>query len=143
VLWVPAAAIKITPVIGLAYLLARGRIRDAVLVGAIGAGVLATSALISPGAWGEFLGLVQAQGGGASVSILPVPFVVRLAAASGLALVAGRIDERWGEVVLIVALVIGNPSLSMTALAMLVAIVPLWNSSRRRQATATRYPQAL
>ena len=36
--WVPAAAIKITPVIGLFYLVARGRVREAALVGALGRG---------------------------------------------------------------------------------------------------------
>jgi hypothetical protein len=138
VFWVAAAAIKITPVIGLAYLVARGRVREAVITGAIGAVVLGVSVLISPAAWAGFLDLVQVQGGGASASIVPIPFLVRLAIAAVLAMVAGRLDQRWGEALLIVALVFGNPSLTMTAFSMLVAIVPLWLTagSRARLAAA-------
>ncbi len=40
VFWVPAAAIKITPVIGVLYLVARGRVREALVAGAVGAVVL-------------------------------------------------------------------------------------------------------
>ena len=56
--WIPAAAIKITPVLGLVYLLARGRIREAVLVGSVGVGVLVVSVLITPSAWVQFMELV-------------------------------------------------------------------------------------
>jgi hypothetical protein len=40
-------------------------------------------------------------------------------------------DERRGEVLLIVALVVGNASLTMTAFSMLAAIVPLWTLTGR------------
>jgi hypothetical protein len=131
VFWVPAAAIKITPVVGLAYLVARGRVREALVAGAVGAAVLGASAVVSPDAWRGFLDLALAQGSGASASFVPVPFVVRLAVAGILAVVAGRMEERWGEALLVVALVVGNPSLTMTAFSMLAAIVPLWVTARR------------
>jgi hypothetical protein len=131
VFWVLAAAIKIAPVIGLAYLVARGRVREALAAGAVGAVVLGVSVVISPDAWRGFLDLALTQGSGASASFVPVPFVVRLAVAAVLAVVAGRMDERRGEVLLVVALVVGNPSLTMTAFSMLAAIVPLWVTARR------------
>jgi hypothetical protein len=136
--WVPAAAIKITPVIGLFYLVARGRVREAALVVALGLVVLVVSVILSPSAWAGFVDLLQAQGGGASASIVPVPYWVRLAGAAALAVLAGRMDERRGEVLLVVALVLGNTSLTMTAFSMLVAIVPLWltSGSRRQPAPA-------
>lgn len=124
--WVAAAAIKITPVIGILYLVARGRYRDAAVVSVVGAAVLGVSVAISPGAWSGFLELVLAQGGGASASVLPVPYVARLVAAAIAALVAGRMEARRGEVLLVAALVLGNPSLTMTAFCMLAALVPLW-----------------
>jgi hypothetical protein len=129
--WIPAAAIKITPVLGLVYLLARGRIREALVVGAVGMGVLAVSVLISPSAWAQFLELVGVQGTVSGASLVPIPFPVRLAAATILAVIAGRLGGRRGEVLLVVALVIGNPTLWMTAFSMLVAIVPLWTLSGR------------
>jgi hypothetical protein len=124
--WIPAAAIKITPVIGLAYLAARGRVREAVLVGVAGVVVLLVSVVISPSAWSQFLDLALAQGGGSGASLVPVPFPVRLALALALAVIAGRLAGRRGEALLVVALVVGNPTLWVTAFSLLVAIVPLW-----------------
>ena len=123
--WVPAAAIKITPVLGLLYLVAARRYREALLVAVIGSGVLVLSVLVSPGAWGEFIQLVGTQGSSAGASLVPVPFPVRLLVAAVVIIVAGRVPGRPGEVLLVVALVIGNPTLWVTALSLLVAIVPL------------------
>ena len=130
VFWVPAAAIKITPVLGLLYLLAARRYREAALVGGVGAVVLAISVIVSPGAWAGFIDLVTTQGASAGASLVPVPFPVRLLAAAALVIVAGRIPGRRGEVLLVVALVIGNPTLWMTAFSLLVAVVPLMRTQR-------------
>jgi hypothetical protein len=133
--WIPATAIKITPVLGLGYLAAAGRWREAVKVGAVGAVVLGISVALAPGAWREFLDVVGARAGTDGGSWLPIPFALRFAAGVGLALVAGRLaaraaaagtSPRAGEAVLIVALVVANPTLWATALSMLVAVVPLW-----------------
>jgi hypothetical protein len=60
-------------------------------------------------------------------------------------LVAGRLaaraaatgsSGRVGEAVLVVALVVANPTLWATALSMLVAIVPLWRGTRRSEERA-------
>jgi hypothetical protein len=68
--------------------------------------------------------------------VLPIPFAVRLAVGVVLAAVAGHLAFRadpaggrrdtWiGESLLIVALTVANPTLWVTALSMLIAIVPL------------------
>ena len=132
--WVPAAAIKITPVLGVAYLIAGRRYRDAALVTAVGLAILAVSLILSPGAWGQFLELVTMQGASSGASLVPVPFPVRFLLAGALAVVGGRLGGRRGEACLILGLVIGNPTLWMTAFSLLVAIVPLW----RRPAASAR-----
>ena len=131
--WVPAAAIKITPVLGVAYLIAGRRYRDAALVTAVGLAILAVSLILSPGAWGQFLELVTMQGASSGASLVPVPFPVRFLLAGALAVVGGRLGGRRGEACLILGLVIGNPTLWMTAFSLLVAIVPL---GRRPAASA-------
>ena len=127
--WVVAAAIKVTPAIGLLYLLAARRYRDVVIVGIAGLAVLAVSIAVSPAAWAQFLDLVRQQGGSSGASLVDVPFPVRLAAAAGLALAGGRIGGRRGEALLVTALVVGNPTLWATAFSLLIAIVPLWRRS--------------
>ncbi len=137
--WIPATALKITPVLGIGYLAAAGRWREAVNVSVVGAVVLAVSVLLGPEAWRSFLEVVGARAGTDGGTILPVeiPFVLRFAAGALLAVVAGRMaagarargtSARAGEALLIVALVIANPTLWVTAFSMLVAIVPLWRS---------------
>jgi hypothetical protein len=133
--WVPAAALKITPVLGIAYLLAAGRARDALKVSILGAAVLLVSVALSPDAWRTFLEVVGARAGTDGGSLVAIPFAVRLAAGLILTLVAGVLagrawregrPERVGEVLLVVALTIANPTLWATAFSILVAIVPLW-----------------
>lgn len=136
--WVPAAAIKITPVLGVAYLAAAGRWRDSVKVAVLGLAVLGMSVAIGPGAWREFLDVVGARAGADGGSWLPIPFALRFGVGAALAVVAGRIaardaargaSTRVGEVLLVVALTVANPTLWATALSLLIAIVPLWRSS--------------
>jgi hypothetical protein len=125
--WVPAAAIKITPVIGVGFLVAARRYREAVLVAAAGLVVLGVSVIISPSAWAQYVDVALARGGSSGASLLPVPFPLRFAAALALALIGGRLGGRRGESLLIVGLVIGNPTVYTTSLCLLVALVPVWH----------------
>ncbi len=134
--WVPAVAIKVTPVIALVYLVAARRYRDAVLVAALGVAVLAVSIVVSPGAWRQFVEVVVSQGGTTGASLVPVPFVLRFAIAIALAGVGGRIGGRIGETLLVVGLVVGNPTLWMTAFSVLIALVPLWRTAPDARAHA-------
>lgn len=149
--WIPAAALKITPVLGVAYLAAAGRWRDAAKVSVAGLAVLLVSYVLAPGAWREFLDVVGLRAGTDGGSLLPIPFAIRFGAGAALVVVAGLIAARrtsgparlaggalvarWGpqrvaEVLLVVGLTIANPTLWMTALSLLVALVPLWRGAR-------------
>jgi hypothetical protein len=137
--WIPAAALKITPVLGGLYLAAAGRWRAAVMLGIAGVAVLGVSVAVSPAAWQEFISVVGARAGTDGGALIAIPFPVRFVAAAILTIVAGRmaaIDSRDGrsrfpaEALLVVALTIGNPTLWATAFSMLIAIVPLWRSRR-------------
>jgi hypothetical protein len=141
--WIPAAAIKITPVLGLAYLAAAGRTRDALKAGVVGLIVLGVSFAFAPAAWREFISVVGTRAGDEGGALLPIPFAIRFAAGAALAVVAGRLAQRAatagvaprvGEALLIVALTVANPTLWATALSMLVAIVPLWRTPGPRGA---------
>ena len=127
--WIPAAAIKVTPVLGLVYLAGARRWRAAAVTAAVGAGVLAVSYVVSPGAWTQFAGEVLVRGGTSGSSLLPVPFALRFGLAVVLAAAAGRLGGRRGETLLVAALVAGNPTLWATAFSLLIALVPLWRSS--------------
>ena len=143
--WVPAAALKITPVLGIAYLAAAGRWREALKVGALGLVVLGFSYALAPGAWRDFLDVVGARAGTDGGSLVPIPFAIRFAAGGALTVLGGLVaarrvgllgvrgwePDRIGEVLLIVGLTIANPTLWMTAFSLLVAIVPLWRTARR------------
>lgn len=138
VFWVPAAALKITPVLGCVYLAAAGRWREAMKVAVLGLAILGLSAALSPGAWRDFIDVVGARAGTDGGSWLPIPFPIRFGIAAILALVAGWTTRRAvgrggsaraGEALLIVALTIGNPTLWATALSLLIAVVPLWRTS--------------
>jgi hypothetical protein len=147
--WIPAAAIKITPVLGIAYLAAAGRWRDGVKVAALGLAVLAVSVALAPGAWREFFDVVGTRAGDEGGALVPIPFALRFGVGVALVVVAGRLALRArvtggsalaGEVLLIVALTIANPTLWATALSMLVAIVPLWRTARATEAVAPEVP---
>lgn len=138
--WIPAAAIKITPILGCAYLAAAGRWRDAGKVAVVGLAVLGISVALGPGAWREFLDVVGPRAGTDSGSWLPIPFALRFGVGAVLVIVAGRMalraverggSARAGEALLVIALTIANPTLWATALSLLIAIVPLWRTADR------------
>jgi hypothetical protein len=135
--WVPAAALKITPVLGLVYLAAAERWRTFLVVAVAGAAVLGLSVVAAPWAWHDFVDIVGTRAGTDGGSVLPIPFAVRFGAGLALTLVAGRMalrasragtSARTAEALLIVALTIANPTLWVTALSLLVAILPLWRT---------------
>jgi Glycosyltransferase family 87 len=139
-LWIAGAAIKVAPVLGIVYLAAARRWREAFLVGGVGAAVLALSFLLARDAWRDFFAIVGPQAGPSGASIVPLPFAVRFAGGAALALLGGQLAfkgrVRLAELVLLLGLVLANPTLWVTALSMLVALVPLWRSPPERRAGA-------
>lgn len=125
IFWVPAAALKIAPVLGAVYLLAAGRIREALGVGILGLAVLAVSFVLAPGVWGDFVSIVGARAGTDGGAIVAVPFPVRFGVGAALAAVAGRLGGHRGELLLVIGLTVANPTLWVAALSILVAIVTL------------------
>jgi len=136
------AAIKITPALGILYLASRGRYRDAAVAAAVGGALLAVSVALAPDAWRQFIEVILQPARSAGAGIVPVPFWARLLAGAVLATVAGRMRPGIGESLLVVAVVIANPTLYVTALSMLVAIVPLWRTQPRASARIAAGPAA-
>lgn len=128
IFWVPAAALKIAPALGAVYLLAAGRIREAVGVGLLGGAVLALSYVLAPDAWRDFVTIVGARAGTDGGALIAVPFPVRFALGAVLAGLGGRLGGHRGEILLVVGLTVANPTLWATALSLLVAVVPLLRS---------------
>jgi hypothetical protein len=125
VLFAVGAAIKLSPGLGLVYLAARGRWRDAAITAGVGAAILGISVVLAPDAWAQFADVLRARGPADASSFLPVPYWIRAAIGLALAVIAGRLRPRLGEPVLVVALVVSLPTLWFTALSMLAALVPI------------------
>jgi len=131
ILFAVGAAIKVAPGLGIAYLAARGRWRDAAITAGFGAGLLALSVALSPAAWAQFVDVVLGRGPNDMPSIIPVPYGVRAVLGAALAILAGRIPPRYGEPLLVVAVMIASPTLWATSFSLLVAVVPLIAIPRR------------
>jgi hypothetical protein len=131
VFWVAATALKISPVLGGLYLVAAGRVREAIQVAVLGAVVLAISVVLAPGAWVDFISIVGGRAGSEGGGLVAVPFWLRFLLGAVLAAAGGRLGGRRGEVLLVVGLTVANPTLWATALSLLVAIVPLLRTSSR------------
>ena len=130
-LFAVGAAIKIAPGIGIAYLAARGQWRQAAIASAVGGLLLGASVLLGVDQWRDFLAVVAPRGS-ETLGLLPVPYLVRVAGSVALAVLAGRLAPRLGEPLLVVAVTLALPTLWMTGLSVLVAIVPLaWQPAAR------------
>ena len=119
------ASIKLAPGLGIAYLAARGRWRDAGLATIVGIAILAVSFVLSPDAWRQFLEIVTARGPGEANGFLPIPYFLRAIAGLVLAVIAGRMRPSLGEPLLVVAITVALPTLWFTALSLLAAVAYL------------------
>ena len=120
-----ATAIKLAPVLGIPYLALRGRIRDAAVATGAGLVLLAISVALAPDLWRQFLDVLRSRGPADESGFLPVPYAARLAAGVALMIVASRLEPRFGEPLLVVAVTVALPTLWFTALSTLAAVVPL------------------
>jgi hypothetical protein len=127
--WIPAAAIKVAPALGILYLAAARRLREAAIVAAAGLAVLAVSYVLAPATWSDFVTIVLSRTGTETASILPIPFAIRFLAGAALAALGGRAGGRRGEALLVIGITLANPTLWATALSLLVALLPLWRSA--------------
>ncbi|MBI2763173.1 MAG: DUF2029 domain-containing protein [Chloroflexi bacterium] len=134
--WIPAAALKIAPAIGPIYLLAAGRRREALLTAGAGFAVLFLSVVISPAAWVDFLRIVSDRAGSDTAGLPGVPYLARLAAGSLVAVLAGRRGGRVGEIGVVIAIMVANPTLWPNSFSLLLAVVPLARAWYRERGLA-------
>ena len=133
-LFAVGAAIKLSPGVGIVYLAAGGRWRAAGGVAVLLAAICGVSWLLAPDLWSEFAGLLAARGPSDVSGILPIPYAIRVVAALILALIAGRLGGRRGEMLVFVAIGVGLPTLWLTGFAFFVGLVAWleWDRLPRR-----------
>lgn len=141
-LFAVGAAVKLAPGLGVLYLLLRRRFRDAAIAIGVGVAILAISLLIGPDEWSTFLGTLSARGPADEAAIVAVPYFVRALLGLVLTVVAATLPERWGEPVLVVAIVVALPTLWFTALSTLVALWPFLVANRGRTPVVAGAPVA-
>ncbi len=125
------AAIKIAPAVGIVYLAARGRWRDAAIGFGAAAAICAVSVVLAPALWFDWVRTMLSNGGvEAGASFLPIPYWVRGLAALALAAWAGRQPQRVGDPLAAIAVVVALPTWWAPAFATLLAA---WKLRPRRR----------
>ena len=110
------AAIKLAPVLGIPYLALRGRVREAVVATAFGAGPARRERRPGAGPVAPVPRRPATRADPADASaFLPVPYVARFVVGVVLMVVAARIEPRIGEPLLVVAVTVALPTLWLTA----------------------------
>lgn len=117
------ASIKFAPGLGIVYLAALRRWREAMVGVAVGLGILAVSFLLNAAAWAQFAEITLSRGAMDESGFVAIPYALRFAAGFGLAVIAGVIrSRRWSEGLLVIAVTIALPTLWFTALSTLAAL---------------------
>ncbi len=119
------AAIKVAPGLGIPYLALRGQWRPAAASALVGLGILAVSVVLSPDAWAQYVDFLRTVDPGQQSAFIAIPFPVRAVAAVILVVIASRLDEWRGDIVLVGAVTLALPSLWFTGLSLLIAAVPI------------------
>ena len=126
------AGIKLSPGLGLVWLAIKGRWRATFMAAVVGFVILVVSVALSPGAWADWIGIATGRGPGDVASFIPLPFWVRALSGLAVAAIGARARQPWDGVLLVIGVTIALPTLWMTALSTLAAVVPLL---RRRPST--------
>lgn len=119
------AAVKVAPGLGIPYLALRGRWREAGLAVLVGLMVLIVSVVATPDAWRTYLDFIRTTDPLQPSSFVPIAWPIRAVAGVALAVVAARLPRDVGDPLAVVAITLTLPSLWVTGLSLLVAIVPL------------------
>ncbi len=125
-LFTVGALIKVSPGLGLVYLAMRRQWRDLAISAALGAGIVIVSLVTVPDLWRGFIDAIAGRADMVGNSLIPVPYSVRALTGFVLAVVGGAIGRRNGELLLVVAVTIANPGLSLQGFAVLAAAIPIW-----------------
>jgi hypothetical protein len=132
--WALPILTKLTPGIGLAWFAARGEWRRLGLALAVTLGVVVASALIGPGLWVDWFGLLgdsTAADTLAKEPILPLPLLARLPFAVAFIAWGARTDRYWavpiGAMLALPAIQLGGFAIAVAALPFLgLPLVPRW-----------------
>ena len=127
-LFAVAAVVKVSPGLGVVYLVLRRRYRDALVVVLVGAAICMVSYVLSPSLWQQFLAAIGDRAGITGNSLIPVPYVLRALAGLLLAVAGGIIGRRRGELLLVLGITAANPNLALNGFAVLAAAVPVWRA---------------
>lgn len=130
------AAIKVSPALGIVYDALRGRWRAAAVAAGVGVALLAISVALSPASWAAYLDFVRSIDPLQQSSFVAIPFPIRLLAALVVLVIASRLERRYGDPLLVVAVTLALPSLWFTGLSLLIAIVPIVSAERRERAAS-------
>jgi hypothetical protein len=126
--WAFVLLTKVTPGIGLLWFAVRREWRSLGIALGATALVVAVSAVVMPGAWLEWFGLlVRLAGRDGTWAAIPIPFLVRLPAAIAVVVWGALTDRRW---TVPVAGMLALPALWYGGLSMLLAVVALRDPSR-------------
>jgi hypothetical protein len=120
------AIVKLSPGLGIVYLMMRRRWRDALIAIAVGIVIVVVSMILDPGLWRTWFETVVGRVGVTGNSLIPVPYIVRASAGLLLTVAGGIVGRRRGELLLVAGVTIANPNLSMNGFAVLAAAVPIW-----------------
>lgn len=120
------ALIKVSPGLGIVYLAVRRRWRDVAVSVVVGAAITGISLTLAPDLWRTWLDAINGRADMVGNSLIPVPYSVRAAAGLVLAVVAGVLGRRPGELLLVAGVTIANPGLSLQGFAVLAAAIPIW-----------------
>ncbi len=119
------ALVKLSPGLGIVYLAAKGRLRDAAIGFAAAAIIAGVSFLLNPGLWTEFVELTLGRGPLDVSGVLPIPYAVRLAIGAVLVVLAARLRRPWDDVLAVVGMTVALPTLWVTGLSFLTAALPI------------------
>jgi hypothetical protein len=122
------ALVKVSPGLGLVYLAMQRRWRDVAASAVLAAAIVGVSYLLVPDLWREWLAAINGRSDVIGNSIVPLPYSVRAIAGFVLTLIAGLVGRRRGELLLVCAVTIANPGLSLQGFAVLAAAVPVWRA---------------
>ena len=120
--------VKVSPGLGLVYLAVQRRWRDVAMSAVLGAAIVAVSFVFAPDLWRDWLHAINGRSEVIGNSIVPLPYSVRAIAGFVLTIAAGLLGRRRGELLLVVAVTIANPGLSLQGFAVLAAAVPVWRA---------------
>ena len=131
--WVLMFITKVTPGIGVLWFAVRREWRALGIALGVTAAIVAVSYILNPAAWQQWVALLRADlaGGAGQATLdtpgwyLAVPLLPRLVVSGALLVFAGLTDRRW---LVPVAVVLALPVLWLNGLAVLAAVVPLWQA---------------